>query len=329
MKIHTKQGSDCKSRRLRPEIERLYSEGKKPNEIAELVGLHVVTVKKVLKTKEKFPSNSKSERAKPIILEMADKYREISEIAEKTFLHENTVKKVLKRMGFDLKVYNNKSKRLTLERNVIEEVKKNNNTYNEIGLMFGVSKNVIIRIAHNNSVRRYEKDPEKYKKMVKDILTDIENGIPMDELKRKYNLNDKRVYNNATSYGLPPLARTYREIRDKEITRQYKTKIARIVLKSDAPEMDSPERLQNVAGIYRSSSRNGFKKYPKIGDRHKGGLFVEPEVIKIIKREKKKKKTNVQIAELLNKKGFISPMGNPYNHYMVNFKWAKIKKLNL
>ena len=310
-----------------PYIEKYNAEGKTPKEIAKILGLHEVTVRKALKKPK--VSNSKSVRLKPQILTLASEFTTISNIAKEVGLGEATIRKVLVNEGYKLKPYNNKSKKIEMEKAVLEEVKKNNNTYNEIGLMFGVSKNVIIRIAHNNSVRRYEKDPEKYKKMVKDILTDIENGIPMDELKRKYNLNDKRVYNNATSYGLPPLARTYREIRDKEITRQYKTKIARIVLKSDAPEMDSPERLQNVAGIYRSSSRNGFKKYPKIGDRHKGGLFVEPEVIKIIKREKKKKKTNVQIAELLNKKGFISPMGNPYNQYMVNFKWAKIKKLNL
>lgn len=184
------------------------------------------------------------------------------------------------------------------------------------------------RIGRRIGITINDRDSEKWIKIVKEIEKDIKKGLPYNELKIKYDFEKKggKYYN----YGLKRVAARYRDIRDKEITKQYKDNIARVVLTSDVPEMNSPERLTNVLGIYRSSSRNGFRKYPNI-ERGKSGLFVEGEVIKIIKkgRTAKKQKTYQEISDILNAKGFVSPMGNPYNYAMVSFKWAKIKKLKL
>jgi hypothetical protein len=258
----------------------------------------------------------------------------IAEVAKKVDLSESIVKIIAMRNRYRIiKVKKtpkkvNKLQKARLKRNVkVLALVEAGLTYVEINKQLKIQNSG--RIGRQLGVQRNDTDTERWVNMIGDIKHDIKSGVSYDELKIKYNLKVNR--SKLGYHGLSLIATMYRDIRNDIIVKEYKSKIARVVLKSSKSEMDNPERLTSVASVYNINGKHGFKKYPKIGNRNGGGLFVEPEVIKIIKRMKARKKpsTHQEISDELNKRGFISPMGNPYNMYMVGFKLAKIKKLKL
>ena len=73
--------SDCKGRRIKPEMVRLFNEGKTYKEISEIVGLGSEYIKKIINSKDRKISNTKSQRARPIIIEMLNELEAIKDIA--------------------------------------------------------------------------------------------------------------------------------------------------------------------------------------------------------------------------------------------------------
>ena len=319
------------SMRLKSEIirlfnVRLFNEGRIYKEIGEIVGLGSQYIKKIINSKDRKISNTKSQRARPIIIEMLNKLEAIKDIASSVGLNVATIKKVMNEEGFDLKTYNKvimKKRHKLILMDIMDGLH-----YKDIGKKFGLSERQVQRISIKNGTRRSGRRKHESLEVIPKIHEDFDNGMSWTELKTKYDLTNSRM-SYLRKYGLRLIYTESIQKRDDLITEEYKCKLAREVLNSNAPDIDNPVNIMTKGTIYTISSNNGFKKYPKIGDRYKGGLFVEKKVISIIKRLNKKKKTGQEISDYLNEKKFKSPMGKPYNKYMVYFKLAKIKKLKL
>ena len=210
---------------------------------------------------------------------------------------------------------------------------KEDNSMVSIAKKFNVSKARVQQVAKKNGISRWEMSREKYKTTLIEIEADYKAGMGYDEIRNKYNLNgNSTLLSGLRKNGLGAFARRFRHKRDEEIVNEYKTKIAKDVLKSKNPLMDSPERLTNLGSVYKISTKVGFKKYPKVGNRSAGGFFLEQEVIDIIKEmkaRKPKKASNQEVSDFLNLRGYKTPQGKEYTTYNVNFKWVKIRKLKL
>ena len=319
--------SDCKGRRIKPEMVRLFNEGKTYKEIGEIVGLGSEYIKKIINSKDRKISNTKSQRARPIIIEMLNELEAIKDIASSVGLNVTTIRKVMREENVNLKTYNNKVIIKKRDKLILMDI-MDGLYYKDIGKKFGISERQVNTISIRNGLRRTKRRKDESLEVIPKIHEDFDNGMSWTDLREKYDLTYYRMA-YLREYGLRPIYTESIQKRADVITEEYKCKLAKEVLNSNVPGIDNPEKIMTKGTIYTISSNNGFKKYPKIGDRYKGGLFVEKKVISIIKRLKKKKKTGLVISDYLNKKGFKSPMGNPYNQHMVAFKWAKIKKLKL
>ncbi len=144
---------DCKGRRLKPEMVRLFSEGKTYREIGDIVGLGHQHCSRIINSKDKKISNTKSQRARPIIIEMLNELEAIKDIASSVGLSVATIKKVMKEEGFNLKTYNNKVMVKKLDRLILMDIMDGIH-YKDIAKKFGISHRIVTRISIKNGLRR-------------------------------------------------------------------------------------------------------------------------------------------------------------------------------
>jgi len=210
---------------------------------------------------------------------------------------------------------------------ILNDLKEGKMTYIEIGVKYNVTKQRIYQFAKEYDLRRNINSMKAKKKDIERIENDVKLGLPYEELRKKYNLTKSRV-STLKYHGFEGnLSARYRNVRNEEIVSQYKTKTAKSVLKMSSKVLNDPSRIRGEGSIYSIASKSGFKKYPKIGDRHKGGVFEDKKVISLIKRYRHRESWSFkQIAEKLNERGFISPMGKPYTEHNTRSKYKAIIK---
>jgi DNA-binding CsgD family transcriptional regulator len=264
------------------------------------------------------------------IIKKIQKGKDVSKIANKYGIDTTKVRYIAKKNNLTItRKIRYDQKRL---KKIVKAIKKGEQTYSEIGKDFGISKARVYQFALDNDLRRNVNSKAEKLQAIKDIEADIASGMPYEKLRRKHDLSRARIGTLEYHGFKGNLATRYRGIRNEEIVTQYKKSTAKEVLSSDKEVLKDPNRINSQQSVYAVAGKAGFKKYPKIGRRCDGGLFLEKEAIKIIKRMKARKvrvATNAMIADELNKKGFTSAMGKPYLPHMISFKWTKIQALNL
>lgn len=212
---------------------------------------------------------------------------------------------------------------------LVSLLKEGKLNYVELGKRFGITKARVYQFAKANGVSRWKISREKHKAIAIAIEVDYKAGLSYKEIRDKYNLL-KLDRETLKRYGYTSLSQRFRSERNKLIISEYKRKSAKVVLQSDKPSMDNPDRLTSVDSIYSISSRSGFKKYPNIGNRNAGGVFEKPEIIKFIKDKRDKNGLNfIEITTLLNSKGWRSPMNKEYKVANVYQKYLAIKRHNV
>lgn len=272
-------------------------------------------------------SDCKSKRLEPQILELINDNYSTKEVATELNISNHMVTVVIKRKGIKL---DGREGRAKLARNtkIIEAIKEGK-TYVEIGRTYNVTKQRISQFAKRENYSSWVVTREKYDKLLILVKADVDSGMEFEELKTKHKFTPY-IISELQKRGLEKLTERYRNVRNSVIIEEYKNKIAKDVVISGSTGLDSPMRIGTIDSIYSISSKNGYKKYPKVGNRNSGGLFEDPKVINLIKKKRDVEELSFrEISEILNKKGFISPMGKPYTTCNVNAKYTSIKKNNL
>jgi len=289
--------------------------------------------------KERKVSDCKSRRLAPEILEMLDGTMSYKQVANKIGVSVPTIKKVALNNGVDLvelkkKIRENRvdgrSARAKTKRNeMIKTLLDAGWTYVDIAREMGITKQRVYQVAKVYGVKRWEVTREFHQKIVADIEKDVSEGMSYNDVKVKYNL-DTKMLQKLRHHGLGNLFSRLTQERREGILEEYKTKLAREVVSSHDSKLDNPNKLTNIGQVYKASTKLGFRKYPKIGNRNAGGLFESKEVIMIIKVKREVEELSfAKIAAFLNEKGYKTPMGRDYQDHNVRFKYMSIKKNNL
>ena len=202
---------------------------------------------------------------------------------------------------------------------ILAHIKDDKLTYTNIGKRFGISKARVQQIAKENGVGRWKLSRSKNAKIVDSIITDFGNGLSYVELKNKYGNIYYNVPFNIYSYFL--------EKRNAEIISQYKEKTAKRVLSSTEQKLDDPNRINGVNSVYLISGKEGYKKYPNVGDRNKGGSSEDKTIIRYIIRKRDNDGWSFkQISDKLNKLGKKTICGFKFTIANTYSKYAYYKK---
>ena len=198
--------------------------------------------------------------------------------------------------------------------------------FSVIADIFNVTKSRVGQLAKNHGIKRWEITRKTSMEKIENINLDIKNGMQYGELLEKYNL-DYNAIGQLRHYGLEAIANTYRNNRNKTIIDEYKIKIAKKVVESETEELNSPQRIQTIASVYKISSSGGYKRYPNIGKKCLGGTQETKEVIGfILTRRNIDKLSFRKIAEELNHKKMVTIGGLPFTTHNVRSKyWSQYK----
>lgn len=211
---------------------------------------------------------------------------------------------------------------------IIKLLKEGNLSYEMIGAKFGVSKQRIYQFAREYDLRRNINGKVKKENLIHEIECEIKKGISYHELKDKFELNWSKLA-CLKRYGFDGnLSTRYRRIRNEEIISQFKVKTAREVLESNDRKIGDPNRVNTKDSIYRIATSNGFKKYPKIGDRCYGGIFEDKKILEFITDKRDNEAwTYKQISDALNEIGYLTITGKEFTPPNVRLKYKSFKKI--
>ncbi len=294
--------------------------------IGQEFGLSYQTIKAIATAHgiERPKSFSKAQRKEAKVIDLLKAGNPVRVVMKKTRLTDYMVNKIAKKHNVSITKINHN---LKAERNkeLIEAINTSGLTYREIGEKYNVSKARVQELAKKNGISRWKVSRERNKQLAVSIERDYKAGLTYEQMKEKYDLGKV----DFKSLNIEPLATRFRKDRDAKIVAEYKTKTAKSVLKSNDPAMDNPDRLTAINSVYGVTSRNGFKKYPNVGNRNAGGVFENPKTIKLIKKLREKGELSFnEIATVLNSKGLKSPMGKEYTGHNLRFKYKAIVKHN-
>lgn len=205
------------------------------------------------------------------------------------------------------------------ERN--EEVRKmllDQKSYVRVAEHFGVTKQRIKQIANVFKIDLMGDRKKETFKLIKQIKKDNKNGLTYQEIVDKHKLNNQLIQRmSSRGYNLISL---YKEKRNELLTKKYKKgKLANQLISND------PKDISTVNGVYQVvSNKFGVYKHPEI-KRGVKGLFERPEILKIIKKERKLGLSCAEIADKLNKAGHKTLTGKKFT---TNNLYCKVLKIN-
>ncbi len=210
----------------------------------------------------------------------------------------------------------------------IKELFEKGFLYGDISKELGMSKTAVSGRVKHLGLCRYKFKKEFYLELIKKIERDFEQGLSYEEIKKKHCLT-KHLNQGLHRFGLKLYA-THRQRRNSEIVDRYKKQIAKKILVSNDKKIKDPRKIVTLSSIYTISTENKFKKYPNIGSRFHGGIFLPKKILNIIKRKREvENKTFSEIAEFLNSKNHLTATGVPFSNHNVRFKYKAIKKNKL
>lgn len=179
-----------------------------------------------------------------------------------------------------------------------------------------------------NNISIWNKIRTNKKIIHQNILNDINNNIPYNDIIKKYNLPQSKLSESFKSIQKESLNAFIINKRNNEITSQFiNGNSAKTITNKTEPILISPTHLTSVDSIYRINKKNNIRRYPQIINRHKGGLFESKEVIKLIKNKRDKKNwTFKQITQELNKLGYKTITGKEFTEGNTYSKYQAIKQ---
>ena len=271
-------------------------------------------------------SNCKSRRRTDVIIHLYNTTHLSSpQIGEQVGLSGPTVRKIGIENNITIeRLERRKTYQSSRNEKLITDIRKGELTYKEIGKKYNITKQRVYQFAKKDKISRWGESREKKKDLICDVNNDLQQGLTYKEICNKYNDN---YYLTQTVTG--GLHTHIREKRNKEIVTKYKHTTAQSIISDISPILDTPHRIVTTNQIYRISTQNGYKKYPKIGDRSKGGCFESTLVMEMIKNMVEENKSYREISEILNKKNVKSINGKSFSPQLVYAKCKSIIKYKL
>lgn len=278
-----------------------------------------------MQKKERKVSDCKSRRLTPKIIKLINDGKTYKQIEKKLGISKATVKRVA--MDNNLEVVDSRTLRAKFSRNEeLKELLDIGMTYEEAAEKMGITKQRVYQIAKKNGIRRWEETRQEHETWINVIKADIEVGLTYYELIDKHSITPKEMA-RLRYYGLGNIFTDFLKERNQKVVKEYKNRIAKDIVAKHSPSLDNPLPISNINQVYRISSNLGYRKYPNIGNRSAGGVFEDQDVIMIIKVKREVDELSFQkIADLLNEKGYTTPMGKPYQSANVRAKYLGIKK---
>jgi len=215
-----------------------------------------------------------------------------------------------------------------LRRAVSKYIKANPDVnYIIVGNRFGTSSSYVGRIARSIGITKNisKEEKKKIKNTIAHINLDFELGMSYEDIKKTYNFDENKE--KLTYYGLGNLKDKFRTLRNDEISKQYKVKTAMKVMVDSNIKLDSPDRIKTLSQTYGVACKDGFKKYPKIGNRNKGGTFEDRKTLRYIEKLRDKDGLTFQeIADKLTRQGKKTLTGVPFSMANALYKYNAYKK---
>jgi hypothetical protein len=251
--------------------------------------------------------------------------RTIKEITEHFDMKEATVYSRLRRLNLS---YSKLCKHdIVRNETILKLVKQDELTYQEIGDIFGITKQRVKGIVYKSGYSRWAIRKVKYEVIGKDVKNDLKLGLTYPEIRDKYGIKtlDRLVYNKL----IPRLYTKSINKRNDEITKRYKKQRAIDIVKSKDIDVNNPNGVQQEKSVYSIASNNGYRKYPKIGRRCDGGTFEDKKILRYISKKRDKDKwTFKRISDKLNSLGHKTLTGKEFTIPNVIYKYNAHKKKN-
>tara|TARA_R110000851_G_scaffold248445_2_gene400961 strand:+ start:481 stop:1470 length:990 start_codon:yes stop_codon:yes gene_type:complete len=249
--------------------------------------------------------------------------RTILEIMDKFNISDSRTRYIIKKYGLTYNKLTNKE--FLRNEQILKLLVEDDKTYEEIGNIYGISKQRIRQLAYKSNFKRYAIRKVKYTEIAKEILLDIKLGMLYSEIREKYTY---AVIRNVCSRGL--LSNLYTDFiskRNTTITKKYKETIARKIIESSDSELLNPNKINGLSNIYRIACEDGFKRYPKIGNRNKGGTFEDKKILRYITKKRDKDGWSFRrITDKLQRLGHKTLTGKVFDTPNVYYKYNAYKK---
>tara|TARA_R110000803_G_scaffold114067_1_gene182527 strand:+ start:72 stop:1073 length:1002 start_codon:yes stop_codon:yes gene_type:complete len=236
-----------------------------------------------------------------------------------------------KETNIALKKYPNPKKLIEREQEIISLNEKGvPNT--KIADKYNISKQRVYQILKNNDISRNKQIKENYEEIRNQIKSDLNNGLTLGQLIKKWGNYKKIRYYFPEIYKL---TKQLREHRNKEIGKLYLNgNTAKEITNKTTPDtLLQPKQINGESHIYRINTKQGIKKYPNVGMKCYGGIFEDRKILQYIQNKRDKHNWSFSlITEKLNKLGYVTITGkefktpNVYEKYL-SYKTKKYKKL--
>lgn len=265
--------------------------------------------------------SSKTKKIEPSVLKLLDGTRSVYEVSKILKVSTHSIKKIAS-------FHNLQTDRNSKKNEKIRQLFEEGLLYRDIAKKVGLSESSIRERVRSLGLHRYKFKKEFYIELTKKIEQDFQDGLSYEEIKEKHCLTTT-INQGLRRFGLK-LFTTHRQRRDIEIVDRYKKQIAKKILVSNDKKIKDPRKIMTLSHIYTISTENNFKKYPNIGSRFHGGIFLSKKILNIIKNKREnEKKSFSEIAEFLNSKNYLTATGVPFSSHNVRFKYLAIKKNKL
>jgi hypothetical protein len=283
---------------------------------------------------KKVPSGIKATKnvKREELVKLIEKNKDLNniELSDKFKLSVSHIKYLCIKYG--IKVKKTKNVKINyLKEAVLKYIKKNPDvSYVVASNRFGTSSSYVGRIARENGINKdlTETQKNEVKNEIAHIKLDVKLGLTYPDIKIKYKIDGVRA-GVLKYYGLGKIRGEFIGVRNTEIQTQYKIKTASKLLLDTNIKLDSPQRITSLGGAYRIACRGGFKKYPNVGNRNKGGVFEDKKILKrITKRKDKDNWTFQAISDELQTLGYKTITGVEFSMANVIYKYHSYKKLN-
>lgn len=215
------------------------------------------------------------------------------------------------------------------KRSILGHIQKDM-TFRKIASKFNVSYQRVAQVAAENKISRQTNIQTSVKSLYEKVFADEKNGLTTEELLTKYKIS--KQYLNFLYYQYSPDGTLYQKVkekRDNKIINDFiNGKTAANIVDDTDKTLGDPTKIVSLRTIYSIVSKNGHRKYPKIGDRSKGISFEKKSVMNFIisKRKGKNKLTYKEIAKQLNDLGHKTVQGNLFTTANTQMKYLAYLK---
>lgn len=193
---------------------------------------------------------------------------------------------------------------------IVNQILQHKKSLTEIGKEHKITKQRVSQIGKTANVDRTQLVTARRNKALAVLKIAFNEHKTIDEVSKNLNLtkaNLSHIYRKETGFSFNEATKVRRNklILEKFVAGQT----ANSILSDPTKTLEIPHRVPSVDAVYNINAKNNVKRYPKIGNRRRGGSFLPKWILRFIASEYMKNKTTEEIAQMLNKKKVKTTQG--------------------